>query len=88
MREHGVDVNDKAKHHGGLQNIIVDDQEIPLTFKRGLLHVPLGEPTKEELQLLPLVDLTTDYPWDPMEFEDELDPSTNHFRGIKCAINM
>ncbi len=39
MREHGEDVNDKAKCHGGLQNIVVDEQEIPLKFKRGLVPV-------------------------------------------------
>ncbi len=47
-------VNDKAKRHNGLLKIIVDKQEMPLKFTRGLLHVPIREPTDEELQLLPI----------------------------------
>ncbi len=45
LRESGVAVHDTAKHHGGLQNIVVDEVEIPLTLKRGLLHVPIRAPT-------------------------------------------
>ncbi len=86
MREHGVDINDKAKHHGGIQNIVVDKQEIPIKFKRSLLHVPIRNPTKEELQLLPLFDITSDSPWDPKDLGDE-DHSTNHFRGDSMCHN-
>ncbi len=58
----------------------MDNQEIPLKFKRGLLHVPLRESTGEELQLLPIFDITSDTTWDPKDLDDE-DPSTNHFKG-------
>ncbi len=34
MREQGVEVNDNAKRHNGLQNVIVDSQEIPLKIKK------------------------------------------------------
>ncbi len=37
MRKLCVEINDKAKRHNGFQNIIVEDKEIPLKFKRGLL---------------------------------------------------
>ncbi len=49
VKEHGVEVNDKAKHYDGLQNIIVDESEFPLRFKRSLLHVSIMESTDEEL---------------------------------------
>ncbi len=40
MREYGEEVNDKAKHHYGLKNIVVDDQEIPVTLKKSLPFSP------------------------------------------------
>ncbi len=60
MMDHGVDVNDEAKCHGGLHDIIVDEQEIPLDFKRGLLHVALREYTEKVFQLLSVFDITAD----------------------------
>ncbi len=33
LREHGVAVHDTARCHGGLQNIVVDEVEIPLTLQ-------------------------------------------------------
>ncbi len=62
MREQEVAINDTAKHHGGLQNVILDDQDIPLTFNRGLLYVPSREPTDKDLLKWPIVDLTADDP--------------------------
>ncbi len=50
MREYGAKVDDKTKSHNVLQNIIVDGEEIPFKYFRVLLHVPLREPTDEDLQ--------------------------------------
>ncbi len=49
LREHGVAVNDAAKLHGCLQNILVDNIDIPLTLQRGLLQSPIRVPTDEDL---------------------------------------
>ncbi len=59
----------------------MDKQEIPLKFKRGLLPVPMREPTEEELQFLPIFDITSDTPWDPKDIDEDENPSNNHFRG-------
>ncbi len=53
----------------------MDQQKIPLQFKRGLLHIPVKEPTQEELQLLPVSEINADSPWDPKDLDDEVDPS-------------
>ncbi len=63
MRENGVEVNEKAKYHNGLQNITEKGQEIPLILFRGLFHVPIREPTNEYLQRGPILE--SDDPWDP-----------------------
>ena len=64
----------------------MDDQAIPLTFHRGLLHVPLREPTDEDLLTWPIFDITSDDPWDPSLLQDP-DSSTNHFRGDSTRHN-
>ncbi len=79
MREHGVAVNGTPKRHGGLQNTVMDDQVIPLTFNRGILKVPIREPTNEDLLQWAIVDLTADGPWDPSTLNDE-DFNPNCFR--------
>ncbi len=86
MREHCIEVNDKARHHIGLQDIIVDNQEVPITFKRGLVHVPLREPTDENLHICPTLDITSDDPWYPQTVDDQ-GPSSNLFRGNSMHHN-
>ncbi len=86
LRESGVAVYDTAKRHGGLQNIVMDEVEIPLTLKRGLLHIPIRAPTKEDLLTLPILDITSDQPWDLKALDDD-DISSNHFRGDSFCSN-
>ncbi len=86
MREHGVEANDKAKHHNGLHNVIVDEQEISLKFHRDLLNVPLRETTDEDLQQWPILYFTSDDPWDPQVLDNQ-DPNPNHFRKDPTCHN-
>jgi len=44
-RSHGVEVHDIAKIHGGKQCIVVDEIEVPLDVKNGLLVCGCREPT-------------------------------------------
>ncbi len=70
MRQHGVETNDKAHYHNGLQNLIVDDFEFPLTIHRGLLCVPLRESMDEDLLKWHILDLVFDDPCDPWDLND------------------
>ncbi len=86
LRENGVAVQDTAKRHGGLQELVVDEVNIPLVLQRGLLHVPIRATSDEKLPTLPMVDITSDQPWDPKALDDE-DVSSNHFRGDSACTN-
>ena len=47
---------------------------IPLIYRNGLLHMKTAKPTHEELQSLPVHDLTIDMPWQPTnEYDDDDD---------------
>ena len=71
IREHGIDVNNKAKIHGGKQAIISDEIEFKFKLKNGLLLKSLKYPTEEEINSLQHITLTSDFPWDPTIFNDE-----------------
>ncbi len=42
------------------------------------MHVPLREPTQEDLLKWPIIDLTSDDPLDPQDLNDQVPPD---FRG-------
>ena len=88
MREHGVEVNDKAKRHYGKQNLVVDGVELPLTLQGGLLHLPLREPTDEDLIKWPIVTLTSDQPWDPKAINDHEIGEAAHVSRLSQVIGM
>ena len=88
MREHGVEVNDKAKRHYGKQNLVVDGVELPLTLQGGLLHLPLREPTDEDLLKWPIVTLTSDQPWDPRAINDTGIGEAAHVSRLAQVIGM
>ncbi len=62
MREHGVELNDKAKRHDGKQNLRVEGNEVPLNFEAGLLHLPIREPTDEDIWKCPIIIISSDEP--------------------------
>ena len=49
-RENGVVVDDKARRHGGQQNLVADELVMPLCLCKGLLTVQVREPTTYEIQ--------------------------------------
>ncbi len=51
MRENYVQVNNIANQIGGVQNLTVDDIELPLTLETDLLHLPVRKPTNEFTQV-------------------------------------
>ena len=71
IREHGIEVDDKAKRHGGSQSIIADGLKIEFKLKNGLLVKSFKYPTEEELNTLQHIVLTLDLPWDPERYNDD-----------------
>lgn len=69
-REHGVFVEDVAKRHGGKQQMIIDDVEIPMSLKNGLFTIACREPTRIELKTCTRLVLTADEVWEVQQFGD------------------
>ena len=80
MRASGHVVHDTPRKYGGAQCIhLFEGPTIPLFYRNGLLHMKTSTPTNEELQSLPVHDLTIDVPWNPTtecdDDDDEIAPS-------------
>ena len=66
LRDFGVKVNSVARKHGGEQNVIANDQEIPCGVKNCLIYFKCRLPTDEELEKLVPIQLTQgEMPWNP-----------------------
>ena len=71
MREHGVNVYDTAKRHGGLSCLHVEDYVIPLVMHESLLCLKLRKPTSKELRTLTPIEISADQVWNPVDLSDE-----------------
>ncbi len=60
--------------------------KIPLTLQRGLLYVPNRTPSDEVLLKWPIVDITSDEPWDTKALDND-DIICNHFRADSARSN-
>ena len=66
LRDFGIQVNSIARRHGGDQNLIADEQEIPCGVKNCLIYFKCRTPTDEELERLkPIVLSQGEVPWNP-----------------------
>ena len=66
MRHYDIDVNEKPKRYGGKQNLVtLEEQELPLRYKESLVWLKIERPSKEDLTSYPIIQLTSDQPWDP-----------------------
>ena len=66
LRDFGVKVNSVPKKHGGEQNLIIQDQEVPCGVKNCLIYFKCRLPTDEEMdQLTPVVLTQGESPWNP-----------------------
>jgi len=70
LRENGVEVDNKARWHGGAAAIIVDDYVIPMTMVNSMMTIKIRRPTKHERFKCPLIELTSDIPWHPEEYTE------------------
>ena len=72
-RSFGVVVNDVAQRHTGSQgnpgeqNIIVDRDAIPLHFDGFKCYIRIRKPSVEEIQSLPVYELTSPKPYHPQK---------------------
>jgi hypothetical protein len=65
MRENGVVIDEKARRHGGMASVCVEDCVIPLTLMESMLTMQIRRPTENELHNCDMIDLTADSPWHP-----------------------
>jgi Reverse transcriptase (RNA-dependent DNA polymerase) len=75
----GNDVNEKSRMVvGGKQRIKTNDGYIiPLDIIEGLPYMKLRIPTKEEMESLPHVILTSDADWDPSIMDNKIDTTNS-----------
>ena len=73
-RAAGHVVDDVPKKYHGKQRIkLFDGPTIPLIYRQGLCHMKTSYPSDQDLQTLPVYDLTLDIPWNPAHEFDEDD---------------
>ena len=84
MRHNDVVVNDVAHSHGGKQNIeTLEDHTLPLNHHSSLLWLSIEYPLDEDMEQYPIIDMTSDIPWEP----DKLDPSRQVNPSVKQPIS-
>ena len=76
-RENGVIVNDVARRHGGFQNLLLNDLEVPLSVMNGLLLFDVRKPTEYERLNCTRVVMTGDALWNIEDFVDDKCQYTN-----------
>ena len=69
-RHHGVDICDrhpkfKSDGKAGRFSMKVGDLDIPFQMHNGLTSLNIRRPTDEEIDTCPIIELTSDLPWDP-----------------------
>ena len=69
-REYGLEICDKAQRHGGKQSISIGDIELKFKLKGGLLLKNIRKLTIEEINKLEHIVLTSPYPWNPEDIND------------------
>jgi hypothetical protein len=74
MEAHGADINDRSQLlPGGKQRILIDGYQMPLDFKNGLLYLQCHKPTPGEIESLPHIIMTSDFEWDPRQYDKDID---------------
>jgi hypothetical protein len=57
MRENGVLIDERARRHGGMACLYVEDCVTPLTLIESMLTIQIRRPTEHELENCDMVDL-------------------------------
>jgi hypothetical protein len=73
MEAFGPNINDRSRMPPwGKQRILVDGYQLPLDFKNGLPYLRCRKPTEAELDLLPLIIMTSDVERDPTLYDNSI----------------
>ena len=69
-QEHGIIVDSNAQKFGGLQCMVINQEDkryiIPFLFEEGITIMPHREPTDEEINDLPILDISSpEGKWEP-----------------------
>ena len=73
MLENGVDVQDKAKRHGGFSYLACEGRVLPLIMVDAMMCLQIRKPTEQELENCEVIDITSPEPWHPYDITDEED---------------
>ena len=73
MLENGVEVQDKAKRHGGLSYLACEGRILPLIMVDAMMCLKIRKPTEQELNSCEVIDITSPEPWHPYDIVDEED---------------
>jgi hypothetical protein len=73
MLENGVDVQDKAKRHGGFSYLACEGRVLPLIMVDAMMCLKIRKPTEQELGNCEVIDITSPEPWHPYDITDEED---------------
>jgi hypothetical protein len=63
--EHGIELDERPRIHGGKACMVIDDYVIPFTMIEGLLVLKIRKPSPQELTTCDTVEVTRDIQWTP-----------------------
>ena len=68
MRDYCTDVNEMPKIYGSKQNLdTLDNHTFPLQYKQALTWLEIEYPADEDMEKLPIIEMTSELEWDPDE---------------------
>ena len=64
LRNFSTKVNDCLRKSGGRQDLVINNESTwPVQYLSGLSYLPVKKPTKQELDTLPILDISSAMPW-------------------------
>ena len=67
MLENGVEVQDKAKRHGGLAYLACEGIVLPLIMVDAMMCLRIRKPTEKEIKTCEMIDIASPLPWHPYD---------------------
>ena len=74
MLENNVEVQDKAKRHGGLSYLGCEGTVLPLIMVDAMMCLKIRKPTEAEIDTCEVIDITSPEPWHPYDVSDDTHP--------------
>ena len=84
LEAYGSTVDEKSKRAGGSQSITtIDGYVFPLDVKNGLPYLKMRIPTDSEVESLPHVHMTSDSPWNPNVYDNDLSTDEHWYDAVE-----